>query len=193
MTIEVTRYQFKDRAGITQISLRDRIRSYFKLYLNRQIVAGENCIIKPHADIKLTDNAILELGDQVIFDSYSYILLTKPAPHLIIGSHVGIGRGCIIAIKGKTIIGDYTRFAPYCQVNDQGHGFRADDLIMNQLSIVENVTIGKDCWFGSGVKVLKGVTVGDGSIVGAGSVVAGDIPPYEVWAGVPAKFIKKRN
>ena len=36
------------------------------------------------------------------------------------------------------------------------------------------------------------VTIGKGAIVGAGSVVTKDIPPYQVWAGNPAKYIKDR-
>lgn len=37
-----------------------------------------------------------------------------------------------------------------------------------------------------------GVVIGDNSIIGAGSIVTKNIPDNEVWAGVPAKFIKKR-
>ena len=39
--------------------------------------------------------------------------------------------------------------------------------------------------------ILKGVTIGENSVVGAGSVVTKDIPSGEVWAGNPAKFIRK--
>lgn len=39
--------------------------------------------------------------------------------------------------------------------------------------------------------ILKGVTIGEKSIVGAGSVVAKDIPDGEVWAGNPAKFVRR--
>lgn len=44
---------------------------------------------------------------------------------------------------------------------------------------------------GSSVTILCGVTIGKGSLVGAGSVVTKDIPPYEIWAGNPAKFLRK--
>lgn len=36
------------------------------------------------------------------------------------------------------------------------------------------------------------LTIGDGAIVGAGSIVTKDIPPYQCWAGNPARFIKER-
>lgn len=41
--------------------------------------------------------------------------------------------------------------------------------------------------------MLKGVTINDGAIVGANALVTKDIPAYEIWAGVPAKFIKYRE
>lgn len=44
---------------------------------------------------------------------------------------------------------------------------------------------------GSSVTILCGVTIGAGAMVGAGSVVTKDVPPGEIWAGNPAKFLKK--
>ena len=35
--------------------------------------------------------------------------------------------------------------------------------------------------------------IGNGCVVGACSVVTKDIPDYEVWAGNPARFIKRRK
>ena len=43
---------------------------------------------------------------------------------------------------------------------------------------------------GSSVTVLCGVTIGKKAVVGAGSVVTKDIPPFQVWAGNPARFLK---
>lgn len=53
-------------------------------------------------------------------------------------------------------------------------------------------TIGNDVWIGAKVLIKSGVTVGHGAVIGMGSVVTKDVPPYEIWAGNPAKFIRKR-
>lgn len=53
------------------------------------------------------------------------------------------------------------------------------------VKICDNVLIG------AGAIVLKGVTIGENSIIGAGAVVTKDVPANEIWAGNPARFIKK--
>jgi acetyltransferase-like isoleucine patch superfamily enzyme len=45
---------------------------------------------------------------------------------------------------------------------------------------------------GTNTVITKPVTISDGVVIGAGSIVTKDIPSYQVWAGVPAKFIKNR-
>jgi acetyltransferase-like isoleucine patch superfamily enzyme len=52
--------------------------------------------------------------------------------------------------------------------------------------------IGDDVWIGFGALIMQGVSIGNGSIIGAMAVVTKDVPPYEVWAGVPARKIKDR-
>ena len=38
--------------------------------------------------------------------------------------------------------------------------------------------------------VLPGSTIGDGAVIGANSLVAGEIPPYSLAVGTPAKVIR---
>lgn len=54
------------------------------------------------------------------------------------------------------------------------------------------IKIGRNCYIGSNTIITKSVTIGDGAIIGAGSVINKDIPPYTIYAGVPAKFIRNR-
>ena len=53
------------------------------------------------------------------------------------------------------------------------------------------VIIEEHAFIGAHSVILKGVTIGRYSIVGAASVVTKSIPPNEIWAGNPAKFIRK--
>jgi len=54
------------------------------------------------------------------------------------------------------------------------------------------VHIEDDVFIGVNTSICSPVTIGKGAIVGAGSVVTKDIPPYQVWAGNPAHYIKDR-
>ncbi len=54
------------------------------------------------------------------------------------------------------------------------------------------VEIGHDVWVGHGAVIMPGVKIGHGAVVAASAVVTGDVEPYAVVAGVPAKFLKWR-
>ena len=54
------------------------------------------------------------------------------------------------------------------------------------------VNIEHDVWIGQYSMIKQGVSIGTGAVIGMGSIVTKDVPPYEIWAGNPAKFIKKR-
>jgi len=44
---------------------------------------------------------------------------------------------------------------------------------------------------GSSVTLICGIEVGEGALIGAGSVVTKSVPAGELWAGNPARFIRK--
>ena len=55
------------------------------------------------------------------------------------------------------------------------------------------VLIKKNAYIGANTVICKPVTIGEGAIIGASSVVTKDIPSFEIWAGNPARFIRKRE
>ena len=55
------------------------------------------------------------------------------------------------------------------------------------------VIIKKNAYIGANTVICKPVTIGEGAIIGASSVVTKDIPAFEIWAGNPARFIRKRE
>lgn len=56
---------------------------------------------------------------------------------------------------------------------------------------IGEVHIEDDVFIGVNVIICNSVTIGKGAIIGAGSIVTKDIPPYQVWAGNPAKYIRE--
>ena len=55
-----------------------------------------------------------------------------------------------------------------------------------------DVIIGNDVWIGEDVFITSGVKIGNGCCIAARSVVTKDLESYSIYAGVPARFIKKR-
>lgn len=55
-----------------------------------------------------------------------------------------------------------------------------------------DVLIGHNVWIGDSVIILPSVTIGNGAIIGAGSVVTKNVPAYSIYAGNPARLIRKR-
>lgn len=53
-------------------------------------------------------------------------------------------------------------------------------------------TIENDVWIGENVMIKAGAKIGNGAIIGMGSVVTKDVGNYEIWAGNPARLIRKR-
>lgn len=140
------------------------------------IEVGENFSIGRNSIIECT-GVIRELGEK-----------------LTIGKNVGIAANAFISMRGPVTIGDDTIFGPNVAIHAENHNF--DDInkpIRLQGATRKGVTIGKDCWIGSGVKILDGVTIGDGCIIAAGAVVNKDIASYSIAGGVPAKVIKSRK
>lgn len=59
--------------------------------------------------------------------------------------------------------------------------------------ISRTVVVGPNSFIGAHSIILKGVEIGENSVVGAGSVVTKSIPQNEIWAGNPAKFVRRIN
>lgn len=68
-----------------------------------------------------------------------------------------------------------------------------DPSVKGRMFRIGEVHIEDDVFIGVNVCICNSVKIGKGAIVGAGSVVTKDIPPYQVWAGNPARYIKDRE
>jgi virginiamycin A acetyltransferase len=55
-----------------------------------------------------------------------------------------------------------------------------------------DTVIGPDVWIGHEALLMPGTRIGAGSVVAARAVVAGEVPPYAVVAGNPARVVRHR-
>ncbi|MCA3264127.1 MAG: acyltransferase [Telmatospirillum sp.] len=114
---------------------------------------------------------------------------------------VEIGPGCHInphctLYSGNGIkMGAYVLLAPGVAVVPTNHATARRDIEIRHQGFAPSkggVTIEDDVWIGSNAVILDGTHIGRGAVIAAGAVVAGKIPPYEIWGGTPARFIKPR-
>ena len=91
-------------------------------------------------------------------------------------------------------IGRYTMLAPNVSIVGADHNYDRPGVPIFFSGRPPNprTSIGADVWLGTGVVVMQGTAIGRGAIVAANAVVTKDIPPYEIWAGVPARKIGDR-
>lgn len=62
-------------------------------------------------------------------------------------------------------------------------------LILQQVTIVDQVKIGGHVDIGAGAKIIRSVIIGDHAKIGANAVVLCDVPAGATAVGVPAKII----
>lgn len=141
----------------------------------------------PH-QVSLGKNCLLEKGIYFKYDG-----LWKKEPSIIIDDDVFIGANCEFNISGEIRIGKKTMIASGCKFIDHNHGMDLSEPMNSQKQTTEPILVGEEVWFGVNVIVLKGVKIGKGAIIAAGSVVTKNIGDYEIFGGVPAKYIRKRK
>ena len=119
------------------------------------------------------------------------MLFVGPTGSLTIKRSAGLSNVEIVCLSAITIgeeamVGGGTRIydSDFHPIN------AARRLIPGTHGTTAPVAIGRRAFIGAHVTVLKGVVIGEEAVVGAGSVVTRSIPSGQIWAGVPARFIR---
>lgn len=108
----------------------------------------------------------------------------RPDQKLTVGSFCSIAAGVKILLGGEHHI-DFVSTYPF------GQFFGVGDRNAHEWSRGD-VIIGNDVWIGEDALILSGTRIGDGAVVGARSLVKGEVPPYAVVAGNPARVVRYR-
>lgn len=134
------------------------------VYLGRNVYVGHRTMLKAYHANQMRIGDETWIGQMCFFHS---------AGGIEIGARVGIGPGVIILTSTHQELG--RGIAPLS-------------------SPVETapVHVEDEANVGVGTIILPGVRIGRGARIGAGSVVTGDVAPYAIVAGAPARFVRER-
>lgn len=164
---------------------------------NLQINGFPRFIIHPNGKLRIGDSFRMNSGKlhNPIGRNQRCLISVSDMAELKIGNHVGMSSVAIICQKQITI-GNHVKIGGNTLIYDTDfHSLNAAERSrVPEIAEYINkkpVIIGDHVFIGGHSIILKGSIIGEYSIVGAGSVVSGTIPPYELWAGNPARFIRK--
>jgi acetyltransferase-like isoleucine patch superfamily enzyme len=116
----------------------------------------------------------------------------KISRDLIAHEYGFIGDGCRIGPKVE--LGKYVMFGPHVAIVGADHCIDkpGTPMIFSGRPELFPTVIEDDVWVGYGTTIMAGVRIGRGSIIAAGAVVTKDIPPYQIYGGIPARKIGER-
>lgn len=111
------------------------------------------------------------------------------------GDRLVIGRFCAIARGAKFIMnGANHKISGFSTYPFQifGNGWERVMPAPGDLPYKGDTVIGNDVWIGYDALIMPGVHIGDGAIIAARAVVTGDVSPYTVVGGNPARQLRAR-
>ena len=155
---------------------------------------GSDVTIHPLSKINGRD--AISIGSHVIIDDFVFI-----------GAHVDLVIGNYVHIANRAAItgGSYCVLHDFCKVSSEARIFTGPDdfdgtgighpMLVQELRKVKrgSVVLESHVLIGSNVVIFPGVRIGEGTSVEAGSVVTRSLPSWGIYAGAPARFVRRRR
>ena len=111
---------------------------------------------------------------------------------LILHDGVFVNNSCSFNCMERIEIGNGTMMGEGVRFYDHDHVYTAEKIEKWQWTTVP-IRVGRDCWIGSNVTILKGVTIGDDTVIGAGCLIRNDVPANSVVYNDGNLVIKERS
>ncbi len=133
----------------------------------------------------------LEIGAQVLLEPGVWLTAPNPA-RIRIGAGTFLNLGVMVAAAELVEIGEHCMFANGCFITDSEHRFDDPDKPVPWQGFTTKgpTRIADNVWCGANVVIRGGVTIGERCVIGANSVVTGDLEPFSVAAGAPARVLR---
>jgi acetyltransferase-like isoleucine patch superfamily enzyme len=170
--------------------MRHRSHGTGQFHAEQLAACGPDCVFE--ADVLIFHPENVHLGRNV-YVGHRTILKGYYKNQMQIGDEAWIGQMCFFHSAGGLTIGERVGIGPGVMLLTSTH----EELGRSRAPLDSPVkfapiVIEAEVDIGIGSVVLPGVTIGRGAVIGAGAVVTGDVEPYSVVAGAPARFLRYR-
>lgn len=138
----------------------------------------------------------IEIGSHVRIDDFCFI---SGGGGIYIGNYVHIAAYSALYGKFGIEIGDYVNISSRVNIYSTSDDYSGDYLTGPMVSnsyihdIGKKIIIERLAIIGAGSIILPGGTLREGAAIGAMSLVKIEVPAYQIYAGIPATYIKKRS
>lgn len=139
---------------------------------------------------QIDSKASLIVGSNVICRNFENFHVSSGK--LILHDGVFINNSCSFNCMERIEIGAGTMMGEGVRFYDHDHIYTAEKIEKWQWTTAP-IRVGRDCWIGSNVTILKGVTIGENTIIGAGCLIRNDIPSNSVVYQDRNLIIRERN
>lgn len=156
------------------------------------VTTGPGAIVMPGAVVSREHGGTIDIGARSTI--HAGAMLLSYGGFIRLGERCSVNPYSVLYGHGGLVVGNDVRIAAHCVVIPANHGFALDaGPIARQPLTRRGIHIGNDVWLGAGVRVLDGSVIGDGCVVAAGAVVRGELEPYGIYGGVPARRLGWRK
>ncbi|MEZ0446843.1 acyltransferase [Cellulomonas sp. ICMP 17802] len=109
---------------------------------------------------------------------------------LTLGSRSTINTRCIFDNRAPVVIGSRVGIGIDTLFITSSHSM-SDAACRAGAGSLAPIYVRDGAWIGSRVTILPGVTIGEGCVIAAGAVVTKDCEPNSLYAGVPARLLRR--
>ena len=179
-----------------KVKLKRRILVHRILYHNPTLVCDPTTIW----DYGYSDLDAIKIGKNVAVGAFTEIVVYKKVRYSSVAGKLTLSDNTVVttgvsirAAGGEIFLGEYSGIGTNSVLVASTHSIEPGKtfLYKDWDESKTGIRSGRNVWVGASCMIMPGVEIGDDVIVGAGSVVTKNIPSGEIWAGVPARFLKK--
>jgi acetyltransferase-like isoleucine patch superfamily enzyme len=137
----------------------------------------------------------LVVADKAFIDAFVAIKFVGGSGDIVIGEESYLNAGTVLYSGNGITLGKYVMVAANCTFAPTNHAFATRDVPMIRQRFMPSrggIVVEDDVWIGANCVILDGAILRRGCIVGANSVVSGELAPFSINHGSPARFVRWR-